>query len=135
MMAQSAMTSQNGTNKEYMIRSEHLDWALRDRQSGDGRPSLLIREQVLDAILAELELDRQAIASARFVPWSSATFEGTRHIWSFAVDGEAERKQAARFCAIAAEHEWRLQGAFVADLLATLVGNHLILEVLTVLER
>jgi hypothetical protein len=135
MIAQLTAASQNGTYKEFRTTANGSDWMQRDHHAGDGRPSLLAREQLLRAILAMLSLDREAIAAARFVPWSSATFEGARHIWTFAVNDEAERICAAQFCATAAEHEWSLQGAFVADLVASLAGDQLIVEVLTVLER
>lgn len=134
MMAQLAPTSQIGTKTEFKMKDRHANGANRARRAGDGRPGLLIRDQLLRAILAALVLDRFHIISARYVPWSSATFEGARHIWTFVINAEAERR-VEHFCATAAEDEWPLQGAFVADLVATRTEGQLIVEVLTVLER
>jgi hypothetical protein len=49
-------------------------------------------------------------------PWSSALFEGRRHIIVLRIEGSDARERAAAFAADVGEAEWTLSGHFVADI-------------------
>jgi hypothetical protein len=82
-------------------------------------------ERALVGLLTHvLDCHPEALKAVPIAPWAS---------YALATGEEQDRAQA--FCGIAQEAEWPLDGAFVADMSATVVDGHLIIEALTVLDQ
>jgi hypothetical protein len=93
-------------------------------------------ERALVGLLTHvLDCHPEALKAVPIAPWASVTFSGARHVLTYALATGEEQDRAQAFCGIAQEAEWPLDGAFVADMSATVVDGHLIIEALTVLDQ